>query len=121
MVSRSALKSAQMSALTSSMISSMLLVAWTLFVTAWSCFWNARRTSTIGDVILGTIEAGEHVAHLRQRHVDRAGKPVVLVFRGIAHVQPQRPAAHLVPGFVQPDSPQQRLAQQVVELLLLQP
>src|SRR5690348_2061114 len=46
MVRRSAWKSAQTSALTSSMISSMLLVAWILFVTAWSCFWNARRTPT---------------------------------------------------------------------------
>src|SRR4051812_15032970 len=46
MVSRSALNSAQMSALTSSMISSTLLVAWILLVTAWSCFWNARRALT---------------------------------------------------------------------------
>src|SRR5678816_292623 len=45
-VRRSALKSAQMSALTSSMISSMLLVAWILLVTACSCFWNARRAPT---------------------------------------------------------------------------
>src|SRR5881394_3163970 len=28
------------------MISSMLLVAWILFVTACSCFWNARRAAT---------------------------------------------------------------------------
>src|SRR3970282_1083476 len=46
MVRRSALDSTQMSALTSSMISSMLLVAWILLVTACSCFWNARRTLT---------------------------------------------------------------------------
>src|SRR5258705_6955259 len=40
-----------MSALTSSMISSMLLVAWILLVTFCSCFWNARRapTSVWGD------------------------------------------------------------------------
>src|SRR6185436_12015091 len=46
MVRRSALNSAQTSALTSSMISSMLFVAWILLVTAWSCFWNARRAPT---------------------------------------------------------------------------
>src|SRR3970282_1973078 len=46
MVRRSALISTQTSALTSSMISSMLLVAWILLVTACSCFWNARRTLT---------------------------------------------------------------------------
>src|SRR4030081_1916070 len=46
MVRRSALNSAQISALTSSMISSTLFVAWILLVTACSCFWNARRALT---------------------------------------------------------------------------
>src|SRR4051812_45815490 len=165
MVRRSALKSWQTSALTSSMISSILLVAWILLVTACSCFWNASRAPTsicaaacglttalieslpaacsslvcdssaiypdsqrnfgflcaffhssqtplehphleaslreqkcgggaapaalaIRDVFLGTIEDCEHVAHFRERHVDCAGQLVVLILRGIAHIQP---------------------------------
>src|SRR6266853_1549257 len=46
MVSRSALKRVQMSALTSSMISSTLLVAWILLVTVWRFFWNVSLLLT---------------------------------------------------------------------------
>src|SRR4249920_1713319 len=41
MVSRSASNNEQMSCDNSSMISSILVVAWILFVTAWSLFWNS--------------------------------------------------------------------------------
>ena len=67
-----------------------------------------------------TVEHREHVAHFGEGHVDRAGQLVVLVLRRIAHIQPQRAAAHLLGRLGERHPPQQRLAQQPVEILALQ-
>src|SRR5207302_1722309 len=44
----------------------------------------------ISHIFLRAVEHGEHVAHLGERNVDRSRQLVVLVFRGIAHIEPER-------------------------------